>query len=179
MTIQRAALFLVTYSVLLLGTADGGPKGELLRTTTTPVTLDKDGRPVVGGKVGLVILPRADGILLAVRVWEAGAEAPTCYYLAYPVEKGAPARIRAVRKPGPGCYWTERRIDAGKNDKDLGLIWEMDIYAVKEGPFKGLELRRDKEFLVLVESKAPVKTVYPKDSYVGRLFTYDNLDDGK
>ena len=55
----------------------------------------------------------------------------------------------------------------------------MDIYAVKEGPLKGLELRRGKEFLVLVESKVPVKTVYPKDSYVGRLFTYDNLDDGK
>ena len=120
MTIQRAALVLMACGVLLLGTAHGGPKGALLRTTTTPVTLNKDGTPVVGGKVGLVILRKADGILLAVRVREAGAEAPTCYYLAYPLEKGAPARIRVVRTPGPGCYWTERRIDAGKDDKNLG-----------------------------------------------------------
>jgi hypothetical protein len=53
----------------------------------------------------------------------------------------------------------------------------MDVFAVKEGPFKGLELRRDKEVLVLVESK--VRVGDPKDSYVGRVFDYDNLDDGK
>jgi hypothetical protein len=180
--IQRVALVLVAYGVLL-GTTDGAPpeqaKGSLFRTTTTPVTLDKDGTPVVEGKVGLVIRREADGILLAVLVREAGAEAATSYYLAYPVEKGASARIQVVRKPGPGCYWTERRIHAGKDDTILGLIWEMDIYAVKEGPFKGRELRRDKQFLVLAESKVPLKTRYPKDSYVGRLFDYDNLDDGK
>jgi hypothetical protein len=179
--IHRAAVALVAYGVLL-GTAGGAPpekaKGRLRGTTTTPVTLDKDGAPVGGGKEGLVIQPKADGILLAVTVREAGAGAPAYQYLAYPVEKGAPARLRVVSKPGPGCYWTERRIPAGKDDCE-GHIWEMDIYSVKEGPLKGLELRRDKQSLVLVESTAPVRKSYPKDSYVGRLFDYDNLDDGK
>jgi hypothetical protein len=179
--IQRVALVLVVVYGVLLGTADGAPpkKGDLRRTTTTPVTLDKDGTPVVGGKVGLVIQPKAEGNkaegnLLVVLVREAGAAAPTSYYLAYPVEKGAPARIQVVRKPGPGCYWTERRVPAG-GEPDNGSIWEMDIYEVREGPFKGLELRQDKQFLVL--SRAPLRK-RPKDEYVGRLYDYDDLSDG-
>jgi hypothetical protein len=178
--IQRVALVLVVVYGVLLGTADGAPqkKGRLRGTTTTPVTLDKDGTPVVGGKVGLIIQPKAEGNkaegnLLVVLVREAGAAAPTSYYLAYPVEKGAPARIQVVRRPGPGCYWTERRVPAGGNGESS--IYEMDIYAVREGPFKGLELRQDNQFLVL--SRAPLRK-RPKDEYVGRLYDYDNLDDG-
>ena len=180
-TIHRAAVALAAYGVLL-GTAGGAPhdkaKGRLRGTTTTPVTLDQGGAPVVGGTEGLVIRPTADGVLLAVTVREAGAGAPACRYLAYPAEKGAPARLRVVSQPGPGCYWTERRIPAGKDDRE-GHIWEMDVYSVKDGPLRGLELRRDRRSLVLVESTAPVRTSFPKDSYAGRLFDYDNLDDGK
>jgi hypothetical protein len=175
MRVVRCAVVVLT-AALLVTVARADRTGRVLEVTTTHVALDADGKPVVGGKRELWILPMltGDGFLLAVRSPAPKAGDPRVLYLAYPLKRGEAAAVRAVAEAGPGCVWEWDRVSVGAIRGEG--IHEVECFTVKEGPLKGRALREGGDgSLVLVPPRTPVD----KAKYVGRTTAFDNLDDGK
>jgi hypothetical protein len=173
---SAAYLFVVCMSLPGLALCADHRKGRVQKDTTTCVTVDDGGKPIVGGKFRLEFWPKAEGNVLAVRVTDPakGADGWSLRYLAYPLERDVPAELRLLSEPGPGCYWLQKRFHDGRAP-DMPIV-DIDYYVVRDGSLAGYELTRDGTLLVLVKKGSMTSKHGP---YVGRRVEYDNLDDGK
>ena len=171
--IHYGALTILAVGLLVSDVVADGHKGPVLSDTTTPVTLNAEGRPVVGGKFGLEIKPTRKGVLLAIRIPCQDGGPPKVRYLSYPTERGAPAAVRAVAEPGPGCYWTQTCCSSHRK---FGSFFDRFQYTVKEGPFQSCELWQNEEKRLVLDEE---KLIGDSKLFFGRTIEYDDLDDGK
>src|SRR5262245_17284440 len=86
MLTRRNAVVALLAVLLLATAAPADRKGRVLEIITTRVTINEKGRPIVGGKDDLWIVPllKGEGALLSVRVPEPKEGEPRRLYLAYP-----------------------------------------------------------------------------------------------
>ena len=166
------ATFVLLFTLLVLVNHSYGDKrGRVLGKRAPPITLDREGKPVVGGKFPLEARRTDKGIVLAFRhVTE--DTAITEYFIAYEAKGDNAYTIRAETMLGENCYWHERGPAAGKIGATLQL-YDSFYYSIDgRQPSKFALVGNDK----LLAVAAPLDT---KLTLIETRIIYDNLHDGK
>jgi hypothetical protein len=139
--------------------------GRVTKDETTTVTLDDDGRPVVGGSSKLEMRRTKKGVLLAIRVEHPGTEmtASSPRFLAYSSDPGMMPKLLVLAQPGPGCFWKQEHFHEGTDP--CGPIVDIDYFVVPDGPFVGFELGLKGRYLALMKDRFNTNRYGP---YIGR-----------